>query len=297
MKILVTGVNGFIGQHLSRELIKRGHKVIGISRSKKCKVEKIHEYHIGSVLNRNLIKKIVTNVDIVVHLAALTSHEDIVSRRSTALKTNLLGTKNVLDAFTNSKITKKFMYASTGKVYGEILYLPITEAHPTKPLNILGKSKLEVEKLINSYNENKKELIIFRVFNIYGPMQSKNFLISTIFSQLLRGKREVVLGDIETRRDFVYIDDLVYAFVLAIEGKNTLGVSVYNICTGIGSSASKIVNLISSIKGVKIKIKVNPSLIRTDEMREEYGSFDLVKKQLGWKPKIKLEEGLKKIIN
>lgn len=296
MRILLTGANGFIGQNLAPVLIKRGHFVIGIGRSKKCKVTNIQTYYSGSVTDKKLLEKTIKDTNAVVHLAAITSHKNIVANSAKTLETNFFGTKNILDAFSKSKTAKKFLYASSGKVYGNIMHLPITENHPTNPLNILGKSKLEVEKLINSYNDNKKDFIIFRIFNVYGSMQNENFLIPTILKQLSNGKKEIVLGDIEAKRDYVYIDDLVNAFVLAIEGKGFPGVSIYNICTEIGSSASKIVNLISKIKGIRVKIKVNPNLIRVDEMKEECGSFELAKRQLGWEPKINIEEGLRRLI-
>lgn len=294
MRVLITGVNGFIGQHLAHKLLEKGHSVSGIGRSKNCKVKRIKTYYQGSVLDLELLKTSLKDMDIVVHLVAITSHKEIVDKKSKALATNLLGTTNVLEAFTKSK-ARKFLYASTGKVYGKVLFLPITENHPTNPLNILGKSKLEVEKLINSYNNNK-ELIIFRIFNVYGKGQNENFLIPTILKQLSDRKGEIILGDIEAKRDYVYIDDLVNAFVLAIEHEGPPGASIYNICTGIGTSASEIVQLISKIKSVNINIKVNPDLFRKDEMNEEYGSFELANKVFGWKPKINIEQGLKRLI-
>lgn len=297
MRILITGINGFIGQHLAYTLIQRGHFITGLGRSKKCKVNNIKTYYEGTVLDEKLVETASRDMEAVIHLASLTSHKDIVDNRSKTLETNILGTKNVLDSFSKSKKLKKFLYASSGKVYGKIIHLPISENHPTSPQNVLGKSKLITEKLIDFYNNNQKEFIIFRIFNIYGPRQSENFLIPTILAQLGYGKREIVLGDIAAKRDYVYIDDVVRAFILAIEGKGYKGVSIFNICTGIGSSASETVKIISKIKGVDIKVKRNPKLLRPDEMKDEYGSYAKAKKILGWKPKIGLIEGLRKLTN
>lgn len=294
MKILITGVDGFIGRHLSNELLQRGHFVAGLGRNKKTEI-KLSTYYTGDILDKNLLEKTAKDIDVIVHLAALTSHKDITGNKSKALETNFFGTKNILEIFSKSKTVKKFFYPSTGKVYGKISQLPITENHPTNPLNVLGKSKLKVENLIESYNNNKKSLVIFRIFNIYGPGQNKNFLIPTIMKQLSKNVKEIILGDIEAKRDYIYIDDVIDAFILAIEKKIPLGLSIYNICTGIGSSASQIIDLMSKIKNAKIEIKVNPDLIRADEMKEEYGSFEKVQRELGWEPKISLEEGLKKL--
>ncbi len=279
MRILITGINGFIGQHLARTLAQRGHKVSGLGHYK------------GGVLDRTIVGRSIRDAQVVVHLAALTQHKDIVDNRFETLDVNLRGTKNILDAFIKSKKSRKFLYASTGKVYGKIVSLPISEDHPTNPLNILGKSKLITEKLIDFYNDNKKEFIIFRIFNIYGSGQHNNFLIPTILGQL--NKKKMVLGDLEAKRDYVYIHDLINAFILAIEKKGVTGVSIYNICTGKSFSASQIVRKISKIKGVDIKAKNNPTLIRKDEEKDEYGSFEKAKNTFGWEPKKSIEEGLK----
>lgn len=302
MKILITGINGFIGQYLAKELIERGHFVSGIGREKKCKVKSVNKYYSGSVLDQKFIKKIVSTNEIIVHLAALTTHEDIIVNKFETLQTNFAGTQNVLDAFSRSKITKKFIYSSTGKVYGKIINLPISEDHPTNPLNILGKSKLITEKLIDFYaaaslSTSKKEFIIFRIFNIYGLKQKNNFIIPTIISQLKAKDNSITLGDIEAKRDYVYIDDLIMAFVLAIENKSTKDISIFNICTGVGTSAAQIVKIIEKIIAKKIFIKKNKALLRSDEMKNEYGSFEKIKKAFGWQAKYTLEQGLKKIIN
>lgn len=284
MRVLITGINGFIGKHLANKLIERGHQVSGLGRGKK------------GVVNKKLVEKAVRNVDVVIHLAALTSHKDIVDNKFKTLEINLQGTKNVLDAFSKSERTRKFLYASTGKVYGKIVRLPITETHPTSPLNVLGKSKLLTEKLVDFYATSKKEFVIFRIFNVYGEGQGKNFLIPTILKQLEKGNT-LNLGDTKAKRDYVYIDDVVNAFELAIEKKGTMGLSTYNICTGKNSSASEIVRLISKIKGVKIKVKSDSKKLRHDEMDSEYGSFAKAKKAFGWEPKINFEQGLEKLID
>ncbi|MEK7518135.1 MAG: NAD(P)-dependent oxidoreductase [Patescibacteria group bacterium] len=304
MRILITGINGFIGQHLGRALVKRKHQVLGLGRDKESAVKGIIAYYSGSILDKRLIEKASYHVDVVVHLAALTSHKDIVKKKFEALETNFLGTRNVLDVFSKSNQACKFLYPSTGKVYGKIVRLPISETHPTSPLNLLGKSKLITERLIDFYNDNtstslsasQKELIILRIFNTYGIGQNANFLIPTILAQLNLKKRKIVLGDIKAKRDYVYIDDLIRAFICAIEKKGSKGLSTYNICSDEAVSASEIVEMISRIKGVKIKIKVNSDLLRSDEAKEEYGSYRKAKRELGWESKISLEEGLRRLL-
>lgn len=296
MRILVTGINGFIGQHLGIMLLKRGHFIVGLGRNEKCTINDIKTYYSGNVLDKKLVEKATKDVEVVVHLAAITSHADIVDNRFATLETNFLGTKNVLDAFSKSKKTRKFLYSSTGKVYGKIMHLPISENHPTNPQNALGKSKLITEKLIDFYNNNQKEFIVFRIFNTYGPWQNENFLIPTILSEFKKRKKEIVLGDIEAKRDYVYIDDLVNAFILAIEKKKFLGISYYNICTGKASNAKDIVKILNKIKGLNIRVKKNSDLFRADELKIEYGSYKNARKYLEWQPQVDLKEGLQRLL-
>jgi len=292
MEILITGVNGFIGHHLANGLIARGYSITGLGQEKECLVKGISSYFTGSVLDKGLIQKVMESVEVVIHLAALTGHKDIVDNRFTALEINFLGTKNVLDAFSKSKAAKKFIYSSTGKVYGRA-ELPFSEQQTPNPLNILGKSKLITEKLIDFYNDNKKEFIILRIFNAYGPKQSQNFLIPTILGQLDSNK--IVLGDVKAKRDYVYIEDVIKAFISAIE-KKMQGLSIFNVCTRKSTSAEEIVEIVSKIKGIEIKVKNNSSRLRSDEVDVEYGLYDKAKDVLGWEPKYGVKEGLTHMI-
>lgn len=300
MKILITGVNGFIGRNLATSLITEDHDVIGLDCDKTCLHNSIKEYIVGSVLNKKLVFQIIQDVDVVVHLAAITEHTNIVNDKYKTFETNFNGTKNVLEAFQKYRQPSKFIYSSTGKVYGTIKENPITEESQKIPLNILGKSKLITEQLIDFYATENKEFIIFRMFQIYGLNQKKNFLIPTIISQLNNSKSKekisIVLGDTKAKRDYIYIDDVINAFVKAMEIKLKNGFNTYNICSGIPVSAEDIVLIISKILDTSISIEVNKKLLRTDEMMIEYGSYNKAQKVLGWSPKITLEQGLKKII-
>jgi UDP-glucose 4-epimerase len=243
--------------------------------------------------------KAAENVHAIVHLAALTTHEEIVGNRYEALDINLRGTRNLLEVIRESKTAKKLIYSSSGKVYGRILRLPITEEHPLNPKNILGKSKRVVEDLIDFYVEEGKEYILLRIFNVYGPGQRGYFLVPTVLSQLRgtgAGQEEITLGDIRAVRDYTYIDDVVDAFVKAVEKTHEDGLKVYNIASNVGSSAQEIVGIIGELTSTKIVINVDEGRYRADEEDIEYASFDKARESLGWKPRHELREGLKKTI-
>ena len=292
MKILITGINGFLGQYLATALLQKGHHIVGLGRNTSCALAGV-VYYAGSVLDKEVVRKSMEGVDAVVHLAALTAHADIVDNKFDTFQINLFGTKNVLDVMKEVGV-KKMVYASTGKVYGEVSKLPITEEQHVTPMNILGKSKFMTEQVIDFYADGDQEFVVFRIFNIYGPKQKGNFLVPTILNQLPAS--EITLGDITAERDYTYVDDAIRAFVMALEKSLGNGVHILNICSGRGTSAKEIVDIIGGHKGSEIKITVNSDLLRKDEKDIEYGSYAKAERLLGWRPTVSLEEGLKKLL-
>ncbi len=300
MDILITGINGFIGRNIAKNLTKAGHRIIGIGTSKHSELGKICEYHAVSVLDQFVLNQLINEADLVIHLAAITAHKEIIDNKFQTLDINLNGTKNILNAFNASKKAKKFIYASTGKVYGKINSLPLTEESQTFPLNILGKSKLIAEKLIDFYSNNEKTYVVFRIFQAYGPGQLKSFLIPTIISQLnfkTSNTQYLTLGDIKAKRDYVFIDDISSAFKCVINSDLPKGINFFNLSSSIPRSANDIIFLIEKLFGLKIKVNVDQNLLRTDEESIEFGSFQKAKKELSWTPSISMEEGLLKTIN
>lgn len=299
MKVLITGINGFLGQNLSRAFMAAGHEVVGLGRQDQCVID-VCEYFSGSVLDQAIVQRSCKGVQAIIHLAALTAHNELVDNRFNALELNFLGTKHVLDAFILSDTAEKFIFSSTGKVYGHILSVPIFEEHTCRPLNVLGKSKYLTEQLIDFYAHTNKQFVSLRIFNVFGPNQRSNFLIPTILSQLKSPqtfpKQRIVLGDIYVQRDYMYIDDLTHAFLLTLQYPLLHGLNTFNVASGIGVTPKKIVGKIASIMDIRIDIKVNKSLFRNDEKDVEYGSFEKINQTLGWEQQISLTDGLQRTI-
>ena len=304
MRVLVTGAGGFIGSHLCCELENLGYQVVALARTWHHRHYKPKELIYGNILDTQLVNEIVYSCEIIIHLASITAHDEIVEHKIQTLQTNLRGTQNVAEAFLKSPHTKKLYYASTGKVYGKIESNPITEKHPTRPLNILGKTKRITELLLEllAVENMEKNIIIFRIFNIFGPHQKESFLIPTILSQLSLQQNsnsfKVNLGDVYAQRDYLHVNDLVSAFILHIENGNHSigGLSYFNVASGIPHSAESIIRILERILDRKIEIETDRSKLRLNEDPIEFGSAEALHKEVSWSPAISLQEGLASLL-
>ena len=290
-KIVVTGGTGFIGKNLCARLVEEGWDVTDIS---------IDGYPVANVknikcniLDSAAITPIIENADIVVHLAAITGHDAIVNRPFETLELDYTGTRNVLNAFVRGK-GEHFIYTSTGKVYGKPVYLPYDEEHPTKPSTISGKSKLITEKLLDFYSYfSQKCFSILRIFNVYGPGQGGSFLFPTIMRQLAQPK--IVLGDMKPMRDYIYIDDVVEAFMAVIRNR-VKGMNILNVGSGKSYSAQQIIDMIEKITGIRHEIISEHSRYRKDEYDDERADTEKLAR-LGWHAVTDLETGLRKTLD
>jgi len=299
LKVLITGVNGFLGRNIAKTLSHSGYKIRGIDIHKEAISNYLDHYDSGSILDKDFISSKIEDSDVVIHLAAITAHAEIIDKKYETLDINLDGTKNILSAFNASRKARKFIYASTGKVYGKILELPLFEESTTDPINILGKSKLIAERLIDFYSTNDKSYITFRIFQAYGTGQVDHFLIPTIIKQIdfgSKNEQKIILGDIRAKRDYIHVDDVAYAFNLAISTETANGNEIFNLSSGHALTAEEIVRQIEDLCDLRIDIQTDQSLFRSDEESIEYGSYAKAEKYLGWKPKLTIREGLHKII-
>ena len=299
MKVLITGINGFIGRNLAIMLQGRGAEVVGLARSPEPQVAGLSGYVQGSVLDKEAVCSAVAGCDAVVHLAALTAHSDIVDNKFQALMTNFMGTYNLLDACASSSVKPRFLFSSTGKVYGKIRQLPISEDHIADPLNILGKSKLIAERLVDFFASPDQIFGVFRIFNVYGPKQKENFLVPTILRQLdlSQDKLSVKLGDTKAQRDYLYLNDLLRAMELFLYNEDLSGgIHYYNIGSGAPLSASDIVGEMAQILGRSIDVTSDPAKRRQDEYDVEYADVSKAEKELGWLPEISIRQGLQNLL-
>lgn len=294
--VLVTGATGFVGPYLVRELLhkKSNIKILAMNKARKPPYfEDNTTFVYGNITDSDSLQKIMEDVDIVFHLAAISNVNYAIAHPKETFKTNAVGTLNLLEEARNSRI-EKFVYVSSSHVYGLPQYLPMDEKHPIDPREPYASSKAAAELLVNTYALNYGiNTAVIRPFNMYGPGQSENFIIPSIIKQA-KEKETIELGNLEPTRDLLYIKD-------AVEGMLTIaecGEGVYNIGSGIETSIKEIVeNIINLIdparKYVSIESRRRPNAVDIPRMCADVSRL----KALGWAPVTDLKDGLKNTIS
>lgn len=295
-KILVTGGAGFIGSHLVDKLIALKYKVVVIddlSSGKKENVNKEAKFYKIDITNRkiaSIFKK--ENFDYVFHLAAQKNLRKSVDDPVYDAQINILGSLNLLENCVKYKI-KKFIFASTGgAIYGEAKTIPTPEGYPEQPTSPYGIAKLAVDKYLYFYHlVHKLPFISLRLANVYGPRQDPEGeagVVAIFIDRILKNKQPIINGDGRQTRDYVYVNDVVESAMLALK-RNQIG--YYNIGTAEETSVNQLFGKIVKISQKKIKEVHGPA--KQGEQQRSCLDYQKSKKELGWKPTILLNRGLK----
>ena len=285
-KILVTGSTGFIGKNLVDNLLSE-YKIIGLT--KKGRKRKIN--YITKDINE-ITSKDFKNIFCVIHLAAITDPKICEDFPEKCILINVLGTQKVLEA--SRKNNCKVIYASTSHVYGIPKKIPISETASTSPTSIYAGSKLAGEILCESYHRQfNMDISIVRIFSVYGPKSNNHCVLPSIVKQM-KNSNVIKLGNINSKRDFIFISDIIDAFKIIL--KNIDGFNIYNVGTEKSYSIKEICKKFEKLYAKKIVIKNNSEQNRKIDAKNIICDATKLKK-LGWKSKITLDEGLKKMIN
>jgi nucleoside-diphosphate-sugar epimerase len=278
-RVLVTGSDGFIGKRLAKRLKDTGVEVQELDKSK------------GQDITSMKTLEGIGNTGVVFHLAGVTFVPYSWEHPRETYETNLKGTLNVLEYCRTH--SAKLVFPST-YVYGRPKYLPIDEKHPVAPSTPYSWSKYLCEGMCQAYNENfGLKCTILRKFNVFGPGQSRQFLISEILHKLNEGGI-ITLKDAAPKRDYVYVDDVIDAYLLAAryEKKNF---NVFNIGYGKSYSVREIVQLISRAYGKDIDVTYQNQR-RANEVMNTVADITKARKELKWKPQTKFEDGIKAVV-
>ena len=307
-KFFVTGSEGFIGSHLVEKLLTNGHQVtalvlynfnssIGWLDNIQKKKRKKLKIVLGDIRDTSTFDKYLKNIDCVIHLASLISIPYSYIAAKSYYETNVMGLLNLLELCLKNKVPK-IIHTSTSEVYGTAETNFISEKHILKAQSPYSASKISADKLFESYIlSHGIKGVVMRPFNTFGPRQSQRAIIPSIIGQILTQNNHLELGNINTQRDFNFIEDTVSAYMCAIEKKIING-RVYNIGSGETYKISEIVKYISDIVGKRIKIKIKKERLRPSksEVYRLRSDSKLIKKELNWKPKYIGKDGFKKAL-
>jgi GDP-4-dehydro-6-deoxy-D-mannose reductase len=290
VKALVTGADGFVGRHLLEHLRANGDDVVGVDRE--------HDVtDAASVLA--LMEEV--QPDAIYHLAALTAVGASWSNAVEFTRVNVLGTKNVLVAASDTVPTATVVLVSSADVYGVVrpVDLPLVETFRVAPANPYASSKVEAEHVAHdAVRERHQRVVIARPFNHVGPGQSTDFVVPAIVNRLLQavadGVDEIVVGDLSTRRDFSDVRDVVRAYRLLVEH----GVSgeVYNIASGVDVGLFDIAQRLVAAIAPNVRLVTDESLIRPVEVPVSCGSYDKIRRATKWSPTISLDTSLRDVV-
>jgi UDP-glucose 4-epimerase len=286
-RILVTGSSGFVGTNLVEELKRQDADVLTLTEHDGRRIDIRDQQSFKWITNE--IRNI--DIDMVYHLAAITSVPFSFENPGETYEVNVLGTLNILELCRLCN-AKRIVFASS-YVYGQPQYIPIDEEHPLQPTNPYARSKILGEELCSAYNTDfGVKCIILRPFNIYGVGQSKNFLIPSIIAQLQSGK--IKLKDPAPKRDFIYISDVVNAYIKAGEFNGDF--EVFNMGYGKSYNVKEIVDKIIHLYGKDVKVKYSGER-RKNEVMDTIANIKKAKEKLGWTPGVDIDNGLSNLLN
>jgi len=297
VNLIVTGGAGFIGSHLTKYLIKKGHNVRVIDNLRRGSFDNLKDikdkidFQEIDILDYEKMKNVVKNADGIFHQAALGSVPQSFKEPEEYHRVNAMGTENVL------KLAKEFgfkvVYASSSSVYGNQEKFPIKEDAEKKPLNPYGQSKLESEQFAKKYADVGVKVIGLRYFNVVGIGQNPNYagVVPKFIERLVQHKPPIIYGDGNQLRNFTFVDDVVEANVLAFENK--IEHAFMNIATGVMTSVKELATIMIRLSGLSIEPIYEKA--REGDIEKSQADISLAKNLINWFPKTTLEEGLEKI--
>jgi GDP-4-dehydro-6-deoxy-D-mannose reductase len=310
MKALITGLSGFVGTHLAEFLLQKDFDVYGIIRWRSNRenirhIENKLTLFEGDVRDLSSVKQIIADIkpDRIYHLAAQSFVPTSWTAPQETITSNIVGQLNVLEAVRDLKFPIRILAVGSSEEYGLVYEneVPITENNPLRPLSPYGVSKVGQDLLgFQYFHSYGMHIIRTRAFNHTGPRRGEVFVTSSFCKQAVlieKYKQEPVIkvGNLQAKRDFTDVRDVVRAYWLALE-KGRPG-EVYNICSGISWVIEDLLDKILDIAGLKVTKEPDPARLRPSDVKILQGSHDKFTLETGWKPEIPMEKTIKDLLD
>ena len=305
-KILVTGADGFIGSHLTEQLVRSGYNVRPfvlynsfnswgwLDQSPKDIQENLDVFA-GDIRDPHGIYTAMKGCDFVIHLAALIAIPYSYHSPDTYLDTNVRGTLNVLQASRDLGV-QRLLHTSTSEVYGTARTVPISEDHPLTPQSPYSATKIAADQIALSFwHAFSTPVVIIRPFNTYGPRQSARAVIPTMITQIASGFRSIRLGSRRPTRDFSHVQDTVGGFIAALESNSGLG-EVVNLGSGFEISIGDTLSLIAELMQVEVQAIEESERLRPEgsEVYRLFADNSKAKRIFNWEPRYARLEGFRR---
>lgn len=305
-KILVTGADGFIGSHLTEQLVRQGYDVRafvlynsfgswGLLDQAPEYIKSSIDVFAGDIRDPYGVRAAMKGCDAVLHLAALIAIPYSYHSPDTYVDTNIKGTLNILQAAKDLNVSR-VIQTSTSEVYGSARFVPITEEHPLQGQSPYSASKIAADQLAYSFFASfGLPVVIARPFNTYGPRQSARAVIPAIITQIASGQHELKLGAINPTRDFNFVADTVNAFICALESEKGIG-EVVNFGSNFEISIGDTLNLIAELMGVEVKVVTDEVRMRPEksEVQRLWADNQKAFELFNWRPTYAGKEGFRK---
>ena len=286
--VLVTGFNGFIGYHLIPKLVQQ-YNVIGLSTSKNSQL-KIPQ--IKTDITKIDKKSLPSKISKIIHLAAISDVDFCQKNPLDASHINIIGTQKILELA--RKNDSQVIFLSTSHVFGSPKKNPIDEHCQKNPKSIYAATKLAGEALCESYSSSYGlNVAVMRLFSVYGPNSPKHTVTANIMKQII-SKKIIKLGNIKSKRDFLYVDDAINAMLLIM--KKNHNYNEYNVGSEKSYSINQICTILKDISKKEFTINTSKTKIRKNDSKEIVSNSSKLKK-LGWMPKTSIPNGFRLTYN
>ena len=293
MRYLVTGAAGFIGSHLAEALLARGHDVVGIDCFTDYYDRRLKEENAAALPDVRRIDLSEDEIDLsgydgVFHLAGQPGVRSFGGVFPLYVRHNVLAGQRVFEAAAAARV--RVVYASTSSVYGEAGAYPTPEETPPQPVSPYGITKLTTEHLARAYGRSfGLDQVLLRYFNAYGPRQRPDMAFPRMVAALAEAESFTLFGDGGQSRSFTYVSDVVEATVAAME--QAPAGALYNVGGGEEATMNDAVATLERISGRRLEIRREPAV--PGDQRRTKADTTLIRSELGWEPRVALEEGLR----
>ena len=285
MKIVISGINGFVGHHLAKKLSDEGFSIIGVG-SEPSVSDKLEDI-VDTYYSQDLIQDWPDTGDVlgVIHLAGLAAVGPSFDAPQKYINANSAMVTNLCEYYLNHDLHPRILLISSGAIYSPDQPMPINEDSEIGLTSPYAVSKVLNENQATYYRKRGLDCIVARPFNHIGPGQAPGFILPDFYERIRENSGNVIkVGNIQTRRDYTDVRDIVNAYVKLIQA-NRLQYSTYNVCSGKSLSGNDILDqLKTAMNRPEIEFEIDPSLIRPTDIKEIVGNSKRLQEEVDWMP-------------